>query len=103
MAVDPICGMTVDEGTALSAVVDGETFYFCSVGCKAKFEGGGTPPRQPAGGRRSEYTCPMHPEAVRDGPGACPICGMARGPRRWCCGAGGHFLCAAGARSSRGG
>ena len=81
MAVDPICGMTVDEGTALSAVVDGETFYFCSVGCKAKFEGGGTPPRQPAGGRRSEYTCPMHPEVVRDGPGACPICGMALEPR----------------------
>ena len=24
-----------------------------------------------------EYTCPMHPEIVRDGPGACPICGMA--------------------------
>src|SRR5438309_375567 len=23
------------------------------------------------------YTCPMHPEIVRDGPGSCPICGMA--------------------------
>ena len=23
------------------------------------------------------YTCPMHPEIVRPGPGACPICGMA--------------------------
>src|ERR1051326_7736122 len=43
--------------------------------------GGGPPPRQPAGGRRSEYTCPMHPEVVRDGPGACPICGMALEPR----------------------
>jgi Cu+-exporting ATPase len=28
-----------------------------------------------------EYTCPMHPEVVRDGPGACPICGMALEPR----------------------
>jgi len=28
-----------------------------------------------------EWTCPMHPEIVRDGPGACPICGMALEPR----------------------
>ncbi len=28
-----------------------------------------------------EYTCPMHPEVVRAGPGACPICGMALEPR----------------------
>ena len=29
----------------------------------------------------AEWTCPMHPEVVRDGPGACPICGMALEPR----------------------
>jgi Cu+-exporting ATPase len=29
----------------------------------------------------SEYICPMHPEVVRDRPGACPICGMALEPR----------------------
>ena len=28
-----------------------------------------------------EYTCPMHPEIVRDAPGSCPICGMALEPR----------------------
>src|SRR5688572_14066003 len=28
-----------------------------------------------------EYTCPMHPEVVRAGPGTCPICGMALEPR----------------------
>jgi Cu+-exporting ATPase len=28
-----------------------------------------------------EYTCPMHPEIVRDEPGSCPICGMALEPR----------------------
>src|SRR5579859_4588617 len=28
-----------------------------------------------------EYTCPMHPQIVRDGPGSCPICGMALEPR----------------------
>lgn len=32
----------------------------------------------PAAG--SKWTCPMHPEIVRDGPGACPICGMALEP-----------------------
>ena len=28
-----------------------------------------------------EYTCPMHPEVVRTGPGDCPLCGMALEPR----------------------
>ena len=28
-----------------------------------------------------EWTCPMHPEIVRDAPGSCPICGMALEPR----------------------
>ena len=28
-----------------------------------------------------EFTCPMHPEIVRDAPGFCPICGMALEPR----------------------
>src|SRR5207249_958906 len=31
----------------------------------------------PATAKRVEYTCPMHPEIVRTGPGSCPICGMA--------------------------
>ena len=31
---------------------------------------------EPAG----EWTCPMHPEVRRDGPGPCPICGMALEP-----------------------
>jgi Cu+-exporting ATPase len=30
---------------------------------------------------RVEYTCPMHPQIVRDAPGTCPICGMALEPR----------------------
>jgi len=25
---------------------------------------------------RPQYTCPMHPEVIRDGPGSCPLCGM---------------------------
>ena len=34
---DPVCGMTVDEATALHAERNGETFYFCSDHCRQKF------------------------------------------------------------------
>ncbi|MBK7046444.1 MAG: YHS domain-containing protein [bacterium] len=34
---DPICGMSVNEKTALHATRDGETFYFCSEHCRDKF------------------------------------------------------------------
>src|SRR5687767_3162550 len=30
---------------------------------------------------KTKWTCPMHPEIVRDQPGSCPICGMALEPR----------------------
>jgi P-type Cu+ transporter len=38
-----------------------------------------TPPNE-VGGTRMTYTCPMHPQIRRDGPGNCPICGMALEP-----------------------
>jgi Cu+-exporting ATPase len=38
-------------------------------------------PETPVALTKTEYTCPMHPEIVRDQPGACPICGMALEPR----------------------
>jgi YHS domain-containing protein len=34
---DPVCGMTVDETTAIHAERDGKTFYFCSDHCRQKF------------------------------------------------------------------
>jgi Cu+-exporting ATPase len=34
---DPVCGMTVDQGTALHAERDGKTVYFCSDQCRQKF------------------------------------------------------------------
>ncbi len=37
MKTDPICGMTVNEATALSVERDGETFFFCSEHCRQKF------------------------------------------------------------------
>ncbi|MCL4706462.1 heavy metal translocating P-type ATPase [bacterium] len=37
MAIDPICGMTVDETTSLRAERDGQTYYFCCEHCRQKF------------------------------------------------------------------
>src|SRR5437899_3258176 len=37
MTKDPICGMMVDEATALCADRDGHTLYFCSEHCRQKF------------------------------------------------------------------
>ena len=33
MAKDPVCGMTVDEKTAIRAEHQGKTHYFCAAGC----------------------------------------------------------------------
>jgi len=33
-------------------------------------------PAAAGGSGATQYTCPMHPEVVRDHPGRCPICGM---------------------------
>ncbi len=82
---DPVCGMTVDVATARHADHQGQTHYFCSEACLAKFQGDPSrylaheAPAEPmtAG---AQYTCPMHPEIIQDGPGDCPICGMALEP-----------------------
>src|SRR5690242_4981020 len=87
---DPVCGMTVHPSTAAgSTEYDGRTWYFCSPSCQRKFENdpqsfAGPPATKPAPAPApagTGYTCPMHPEIVRDGPGNCPICGMALEPR----------------------
>ncbi|MEX1180169.1 MAG: heavy metal translocating P-type ATPase [Cucumibacter sp.] len=87
IAIDPVCGMKVVKATAKhTSIYRGETWYFCSAGCKAKFEASPetyaqakAPEPVPALPARpgTKYTCPMHPQIVRDAPGACPICGMA--------------------------
>lgn len=82
---DPVCGMDVSPSTASSNIErDGSTYYFCSPSCRRKFEsnpkqyiGPGLQPSAPAPQKDVEYTCPMHPEIIRLGPGSCPICGMA--------------------------
>jgi len=38
MARDPVCGMTVDDGSRLGSTLAGKTYLFCSPTCKAKFD-----------------------------------------------------------------
>ncbi|WP_442504676.1 heavy metal translocating P-type ATPase [Marinivivus vitaminiproducens] len=89
MVNDPVCGMSVDAAGAKHVTEhDGQPYVFCSAGCRAKFEA--DPGRYlDEGARRQEpvaegavYTCPMHPEIRQDGPGSCPICGMALEPEQ---------------------
>jgi Cu+-exporting ATPase len=109
--------MQVDAATAnYSSTYRGETYYFCSAGCRDRFEadpaayvtptpasGSDGAPAQHSGHESAmsataeqvavsgepvpsgapgagEWTCPMHPEIRRPGPGPCPICGMALEP-----------------------
>ncbi|MEL6297476.1 MAG: heavy metal translocating P-type ATPase [Pseudomonadota bacterium] len=85
-ARDPICGMRVDKATAEhTELVSGERHYFCSKRCQDKFVAdptaylGDQPALEPMP-EGTKYTCPMHPEIVRSGPGDCPKCGMALEP-----------------------
>jgi len=105
--IDPICGMTVNPATALSAEREGVTTYFCSPGCRQKFLAGSAPSAglvqlgmptatgghtcchhpdgsavvrpvsAPAVKSQARYICPMCPEVESDHPGDCPVCGMA--------------------------
>ncbi len=84
---DPVCGMKVVRAEAKNTIEhNGATVYFCSTGCKAKFEADpekyadGPPVAEPMP-EGTIYTCPMHPEIEQVGPGECPICGMALEPK----------------------
>src|SRR5215468_4713613 len=103
---DPVCGMSVAPLKAAGSYeYRGQRHFFCSLGCRDKFAAApdrflNPAPIAPVSIPRAqeipadsynhdhsrrrpsrEYTCPMHPEIVRDGPGSCPICGMALEPR----------------------
>ncbi|HEX3953387.1 MAG TPA: heavy metal translocating P-type ATPase [Stellaceae bacterium] len=84
-STDPVCGMSVDPATARFRVRHkGDEYFFCGRRCLTRFEAepvaflGGARPAAPAGS--GPWTCPMHPEIVRDEAGSCPICGMALEP-----------------------
>ena len=87
--VDPVCKMEFELSEAKPhTVYKGTTYYFCCPHCKAAFE------KNPEKYLRNEtirshenenltaiYTCPMHPEIEKVGPGSCPKCGMALEPK----------------------
>ena len=98
MAKDSICGMQVDEATALHAERNGEKFYFCSEHCREKFlsqnattktDGAAHDHAQHGHSHHAheraavtpsvaaKYFCPMCPGVETDKPGDCPKCGMA--------------------------
>jgi Cu+-exporting ATPase len=87
-AKDPVCGMTVAIGPETRhAAFQDKTFYFCSEKCQTKFKAdswfyasGRAAGQTKSGPANVQYTCPMHSEIIRDGPGPCPICGMALEP-----------------------
>ena len=83
---DPVCGMTVDPATSKHRFQHGgTTYHFCSAGCQTKFEANPAkylaPKAAPVPAKPGAiYTCPMHPQIRQEGPGTCPICGMALEP-----------------------
>jgi Cu+-exporting ATPase len=107
--IDPVCGMTVNPSSAAGSYeYKDEIYYFCSQHCLERFRSDSeqflktphAPVARPVGIQRTKaqltsdepvataratdkitYTCPMHPEIIRDAPGSCPICGMALEPR----------------------
>ena len=92
-AKDPVCGMTVRSDSPHRYSYGDDLHRFCSAGCQAKFAKNPEAYLEKSSERKAQstaavepktrptkWTCPMHPEIVRDGPGACPICGMALEP-----------------------
>jgi len=99
---DPVCGMTVvPEKAAAKIEHAGKTYYFCSKRCAERFSSepesfslrpqnrgngrrsmpaqhgavqhpGAIASRMTADGKKTRYTCPMHPQIIQVGPGSCP-------------------------------
>ncbi len=87
-AQDPVCGMSVSLDAGKPTMeFGGRTYHFCSEHCRDKFAaeparyaGAQEPPQARPVPKGTKYTCPMHPDIIRDAPGACPRCGMALEP-----------------------
>jgi Cu+-exporting ATPase len=68
-------------------VYKGTEYHFCNPKCLSRFDNdpyfylsGNSKRRKKAAPKVARYTCPMDPEIIQDGPGTCPICGMALEP-----------------------
>lgn len=89
-ATDPVCGMAVQrDGAKHRLDLGGQAFFFCCARCRDRFAAAPdtflspkAPLSEPAHHKASGglYTCPMDPEIRQEGPGSCPICGMALEP-----------------------
>ena len=87
---DPVCGMAVEPNAGTASMEhDGRRYHFCCEHCLRRFAEDpqrwlGERPAPDAAAEPaaagSRYTCPMHPDVVRDGPDVCPLCGMALEP-----------------------
>jgi Cu+-exporting ATPase len=86
---DPVCGMTVDPlKTPHRARHEDRDYFFCGAKCREKFivdpakylAPKPAEAEAPAAAPGTIWTCPMHPQIRRSGPGSCPICGMALEP-----------------------
>ncbi|MAS05971.1 MAG: copper-translocating P-type ATPase [Ahrensia sp.] len=87
-AIDPVCGMTVKLNAGKPHLnYKGTEYHFCNPKCHDRFEAdpyfylsGNKQKKKKAEKKNALYTCPMDPEIVQEGPGTCPICGMALEP-----------------------
>ncbi len=90
---DPVCGMKVAANRDKCIAHAGTTYYFCSHKCVEKFRANPqqylapktelqkkSDPENNSVSKQAIYTCPMHPEIQQQGPGTCPLCGMALEP-----------------------
>ena len=87
---DPVCKMSIeDKGAVASTAYKGTIYFFCSESCKDKFTANPaafldekplTAEEKKTSKDEAIFTCPMHPEVRRKGPGSCPKCGMALEP-----------------------
>lgn len=86
---DPVCGMKAAANPEKSVEHAGNTYYFCSQKCVEKFrinpsqylQSQIAKPVKNSVSAQAIYTCPMHPEIQQQGPGICPLCGMALEPK----------------------
>ena len=88
-AIDPVCGMSVALGQGKpQSTYRQQDYHFCCGGCQSKFDADPYFYLSDSRDRLSvseddlskTYTCPMDPEVIQEGPGTCPVCGMALEP-----------------------
>jgi Cu+-exporting ATPase len=103
--IDPVCGMEISREDAVGSYVhEGQEYFFCNPYCLENFRanpsqylnpgqavavsGVGASGARPGpnavrpydAGANLPYTCSMDPEVRKQGPGACPKCGMGLEP-----------------------